>query len=79
MEKIFQLYIFVSYINTIFVLYTNKVAYNGKFEQNKSRISRTKLESGWLNNLEKIVPPFLNGAPIRFNQIQQPCLKLQDC
>ena len=22
----------VSYINTIFVLYTNKVAYNGKFE-----------------------------------------------
>lgn len=33
-------------------------------EQNK-----TKRESGWLNNLEKIVPPFLNGAPIRFNQI----------
>ena len=25
MEKIFQLYMFVSYINTIFVLYTNKV------------------------------------------------------
>lgn len=30
--KIFQLYMFVSYINTIFVLYTNKVVYNGKFE-----------------------------------------------
>lgn len=24
--------IYVSYINTIFVLYTNKVVYNGKFE-----------------------------------------------
>lgn len=32
MEKIFQLYMFVSYISTIFVLYTNKVVYNGKFE-----------------------------------------------
>ena len=32
MEKKFQLYMFVSYINTIFVLYTNKVVYNGKFE-----------------------------------------------
>lgn len=32
MEKIFQLYMFVSYINTIFVLYTNKEVYNGKFE-----------------------------------------------
>lgn len=32
MEKIFQLYMFVSYINTIYVLYTNKVVYNGKFE-----------------------------------------------
>lgn len=32
MEKIFQLYMFVSYINTKFVLYTNKVVYNGKFE-----------------------------------------------
>lgn len=32
MEKIFQLYMFVSYINTLFVLYTNKVVYNGKFE-----------------------------------------------
>ena len=32
MEKIFQLYMFVSYINTIFVLYSNKVVYNGKFE-----------------------------------------------
>lgn len=32
MEKIFQLYMFVSYINTIVVLYTNKVVYNGKFE-----------------------------------------------
>ena len=32
MEKIFQLYMFVSYINTIFVLYTNKAVYNGKFE-----------------------------------------------
>lgn len=32
MEKIFQLYMFVSYINTVFVLYTNKVVYNGKFE-----------------------------------------------
>lgn len=32
MGKIFQLYMLVSYINTIFVLYTNKVVYNGKFE-----------------------------------------------
>lgn len=32
MEKIFQLYMFVSYLNNIFVLYTNKVVYNGKFE-----------------------------------------------
>lgn len=32
MEKIFPQYMFVSYINTIFVLYTNNVAYNGKFE-----------------------------------------------
>ena len=35
MEKIFQLYMLfhiVSYINTIFVLYTNNVVYNGKFE-----------------------------------------------
>ena len=30
--KIFLLYIFVSYIITTFVLYTNNVAYNGKFE-----------------------------------------------
>ena len=32
-------------------------------------VEQNKTESGWLNNLEKIVPPFLNGAPIRFNLI----------
>ena len=32
MGKIFLLYMFVSYINTIFVLYTNNVVYNGKIE-----------------------------------------------
>ena len=30
--KIFQLYMFVSYIITTFVLCTNNVFYNGKFE-----------------------------------------------
>ena len=32
MRKIFPWYMFVSYINTIFVLYTNNMVYNGKFE-----------------------------------------------
>lgn len=32
MEKIFLLYIFVSYLITTFVLYTNNMVYNGKSE-----------------------------------------------